>query len=77
VNPAAGIKAIHDPSAADWVLQPSCLLFTSLFVFGQNRSNEGADEPKASGKGLEHFSMRGLSICLIGPTTLQFLPITV
>src|SRR5713226_2126171 len=63
-----GWTASHTSSqrAADCVLPPSCLLFTSLFVFSQKRSHEVADEPKASGKELERFSTRVLSICLIG-----------
>src|SRR5882672_3702824 len=63
-----GWTASHTSSqrAADWGLPPSCLLFTSLFVFSQKRSHEVADEPKASGEGLERLSTRVLPICLIG-----------
>src|SRR5882672_8471649 len=62
-----GWTASHTSSqrAADWGLPPSCLLFTSPFVFSQKRSHEVADEPKASGKELERFSTRVLSIFLI------------
>src|SRR5882672_11344862 len=70
-----GWTASHTSSqrAADWGLPPSCLLFTSLFVFSQKRSHEVADEPKASGKELERFSTRGPADRLDRhSTTLQF-----